>query len=72
MNINLNLLVGDIRDYYRLEKVFTRVNPHIIIIAAALKHVDVCELNPEESLGTNLQGVSNVVSAIENNINFQE
>ncbi len=64
---NLNLIVADIRDYGRLEKVFNRVNPHIIIIAAALKHVDVCELNPEESIATNLTGVSNVVNVVENN-----
>ena len=64
---NLTFMVSDIRDYDRMEKIFNRVNPHIIIIAAALKHVDVCELSPEESIATNLSGVSNVVDIVENN-----
>ena len=65
--LNLDLRVSDIRDKDRMGKAISRINPNIIIIAAALKHVDVCELSPEESISTNLQGVSNVVSIIEEN-----
>ena len=67
-DMNLKLQVCDIRDKDRLSKTICRVNPNIVIIAAALKHVDVCELSPEESIATNLQGVSNVVSSVEENL----
>jgi len=55
-NKNLSFSVGDIRDYERLEQVICEYNPEIIIIAAALKQVDTCELSPEESIKTNIQG----------------
>lgn len=64
---NLNFILGDIRDYEAIESAITRVDPQEIIIAAALKHVDVCELNPKESVSTNLEGVLNVVDAVEKN-----
>jgi FlaA1/EpsC-like NDP-sugar epimerase len=37
--------------------------PTTIIIAAALKQVDTCELSPSESVMTNLQGTQNVINA---------
>ena len=41
--------------------------PDIVIIAAALKHVDVCENNPYESIKTNILGPKNVMDAVERN-----
>ncbi len=40
-----------------------------MIIAAALKQVDTCELSPEESVKTNINGPENVINVIEKNIN---
>lgn len=56
--------VGDIRDIKRVKDVIRQVNPHIIIIAAALKQVDTCEISPNESILTNLTGTQNVINAI--------
>tara|TARA_B100000035_G_scaffold315483_1_gene336940 strand:- start:23337 stop:24302 length:966 start_codon:yes stop_codon:yes gene_type:complete len=64
-NKNLSFSVGDIRDYERLEQVICEYNPEIIIIAAALKQVDTCELSPEESIKTNIQGPKNIIKVIE-------
>jgi FlaA1/EpsC-like NDP-sugar epimerase len=58
----------DIRDRDALVKVFKGVN--IVIHAAALKHVAICEDNPDEMLQTNLLGVRNVIHAA--NINRVE
>ena len=69
-NKNLDFFVGDIRDYDRVENVLIRYNPEIIIIAAALKQVDTCELSPEECIKTNIDGPCNVIKAIEKNISF--
>jgi UDP-N-acetylglucosamine 4,6-dehydratase/5-epimerase len=69
-NSNLDFFVGDIRDYNRVESIIVRYNPDVIIIAAALKQVDTCELSPEECIKTNIDGPCNVIRAIERNINF--
>jgi UDP-glucose 4-epimerase len=60
----LDFFVGDIRDKQRIKDVLRQYRPHIIIIAAALKQVDTCELSPDESILTNVTGTQNVVSAI--------
>ncbi len=61
----LQFKVGDIRDYERVKEVIHNMNPSIIIIAAALKQVDTCELSPVESIKTNLLGTDNVIKAID-------
>tara|TARA_R110002020_G_scaffold191209_10_gene391040 strand:- start:907 stop:1971 length:1065 start_codon:yes stop_codon:yes gene_type:complete len=66
---NIKFFVGDIRDYERLERVILQFDPEIIIIAAALKQVDTCELSPEESIKTNIVGPQNVIKVIERNLN---
>lgn len=68
-NENIHFFVGDIRDYDRLEQTIINFDPDTIIIAAALKQVDTCELAPEESIKTNILGPKNVVKVIEKNIN---
>ena len=61
--------VGDIRDYDRLEYVICTYDPDIIIIAAALKQVDTCELAPQESIKTNILGPTNIVKVVQKNFN---
>lgn len=65
---NITFVVGDVRDYHRLSEAFIYHKPNIIIIAAALKHVDTCELSPFESIQTNINGTQNVITAVENNL----
>lgn len=60
----LQFYVGDIRDVSRLRDVIRQENPETIIIAAALKQVDTCELSPNESIATNLAGTQNVINVI--------
>lgn len=60
--------VGDIRDYARVEEVVMTFQPHIILIASALKQVDTCENSPYESIQTNILGIKNVVDAVTRNV----
>ena len=60
----LQFFVGDIRDPRRVVDVIRQYMPDTIIVAAALKQVDTCELSPTESVLTNLVGTQNVVDAI--------
>ena len=62
---NLKFIIGDIRDYQRLEISLIRENPDIIIIAAALKHIDRCEFATNECILTDLIGPQNVVNIAE-------
>lgn len=60
----LDFMVGDIRDPNRVSQAIQFFEPTTIIIAAALKQVDTCELSPRESVATNLLGTQNVLSAV--------
>lgn len=58
---DVTLYLGDVRDRERLVEA-TR-GSDIIFHFAALKHVDILESNPEESVETNIQGTRNVLFA---------
>ena len=66
---NLNFIIGNIADKEKIKQTIVRYNFDIIILAAALKHVDKCEYEINECLNTNLIGTKNVLDEIENNIN---
>ncbi len=68
-NKNLNFIIGDIIDKDKVLTTINRVLPNIIIIAAAMKHVDQCETNQQQCLNTNLLGVRNILDIIEDNKN---
>jgi UDP-N-acetylglucosamine 4,6-dehydratase len=57
----VRFLLGDVRDLNRLTHATRGVD--IIIHAAALKQVPICEYNPFEAVQTNIIGAQNVVSA---------
>ncbi len=66
---NLEFFVGDIRDEKRIIDVVSQFGPTHIIIAAALKQVDTCEMSPNESLATNVTGTQNVINVVNNTRN---
>ncbi|SMD36497.1 Polysaccharide biosynthesis protein [Reichenbachiella faecimaris] len=63
----MNWVIGDIRDAERLNDKMKKTD--IVIHAAAMKHIPICEENPEECLKTNVEGTKNVIhAAIENKV----
>lgn len=64
----LRFIIGDVRDYNRVENSLIRENPSLIIIAAALKHIDRCEYAVNECFMTNFMGPNNIINAVEKNI----
>ena len=62
---NLNFIIGDVFNKRKVENSLLRVNPDIVIIAAAMKHVDQCEINAEQCINTNLIGTKNILDSIE-------
>lgn len=61
----LKFVTGDIRDYSRLKEALTDIN--IVYELSALKHVPVCEEQPEEAIKTNILGTLNLIKACEEN-----
>ena len=55
--------LGNVRDRNRLSTVFALERPALVFHAAALKHVPLVELNPEEGVLTNVIGTRNVADA---------
>jgi UDP-N-acetylglucosamine 4,6-dehydratase len=63
----LRFLIGDVRDLPRLSRAMRGVD--VVVHAAALKQVPICEYNPFEAVQTNVVGAENVVAAaIENDV----
>lgn len=57
----IRYVIGDIRDKNRLTKAMAGCE--YVIHTAALKHVPVCEYNPQEAIATNIIGTQNVIEA---------
>jgi UDP-N-acetylglucosamine 4,6-dehydratase/5-epimerase len=57
----MRFFVGDIRDRDRLQVALRDVD--LVIHAAAMKHVPICEYNPLEAVQTNVQGARNLIEA---------
>lgn len=62
-NIDIQVIIGSVRDKERLRQVFTKHNPGVVFHAAAHKHVPLMELNPTEAVKNNVFGTLNVVQA---------
>ncbi|WP_099190204.1 SDR family NAD(P)-dependent oxidoreductase [Tepidibacter mesophilus] len=63
----LRFLIGDVRDYDRVERAMEDID--IVFNLAAMKHVPSCEYNPSEAIKTNVTGIENVIkAAIHHNI----
>ena len=57
----MRFFVGDIRDRDRLQTALRDVD--VVIHAAAMKHVPICEYNPIEAVQTNVHGARNLIEA---------
>ena len=60
-NLNLKTIIGSVRDYDRLDKIFKEYHPEYVFHAAAHKHVPLMELSPNESIKNNCLGTLNTV-----------
>jgi len=60
-SLNFEIVIGDIRSYERMERVFEFFNPDYVFHAAAYKHVPLMENNRSEAVMTNVKGTKNLV-----------
>lgn len=57
----IRYFVGDVRDKNRLQRALRGID--YVIHAAAMKHVDIAEYNPQECISTNIGGAENLIDA---------
>ena len=57
---SIRYFLGDIRDPLRLKRALEGVD--VVFHCAALKHVEMSEINPLETIETNINGVKNIIN----------
>lgn len=65
---NVNFRICDIRDKLKVKNVIDDVNPEIVIAAAAMKHVDICETDIHECIQTNIMGTKNILESLNEHV----
>jgi UDP-N-acetylglucosamine 4,6-dehydratase len=63
---SLTFALCDIRFRNSIDACIKKYKPNIVIIASALKHIDICESNIDECIKTNILGIQNVIEACYN------
>jgi len=61
----VKFMIGDVKDYYSVSKAVRNID--VIFHCAAMKRIEVCEVNPIEAVKTNVLGTENVVIAAREN-----
>ena len=61
-HIEIDAIVGSVRDLNKLESVFETYNPYLVFHAAAHKHVPLMENSPLEAIKNNVFGTYNVAN----------
>lgn len=62
-DIEIETVLGDVRDATRITRAMADIKPDIIVHAAALKQVPLMEMNPCEAILTNIGGAINTAHA---------
>jgi len=66
---SVKTFLGSVEDYNFIRSTFQKVKPDVVIHAAALKHVDLAEKNPTQTVAVNVLGSLNIIKAsIEENV----
>ena len=61
---NVHSIIGDVKDKSSIKNCLLRFKPQIVVNAAALKHVPICEDDPFESVKTNIIGHQNIIESV--------
>ena len=66
---NFELLISDITNTARMEQIFEKYSPDVVLHAAAYKHVPMMEYNPIEAIRNNVMGTKIIADiAIKHNV----
>ena len=65
VDLEIELVVADIRDRDKMDKIFKKYAPEVVFHAAAHKHVPMMEFHPDEAVMNNIIGTKNVTELAE-------
>lgn len=65
VEMGMELVVADIRDREKMDKIFKKYVPEVVFHAAAHKHVPMMEFHPDEAVMNNIIGTKNVTELAE-------
>ncbi len=65
VEMEIELVVADIRDREKMDKIFKKYVPEVVFHAAAHKHVPMMEFHPDEAVMNNIIGTKNVAELAE-------
>jgi FlaA1/EpsC-like NDP-sugar epimerase len=63
--MEIELVVADIRDRDKMDKIFKKYRPEVVFHVAAHKHVPMMEFHPDEAVMNNIIGTKNVAELAE-------
>ena len=63
--LDLVTLIASVRDYKKMEQIFSEYRPQVVFHAAAHKHVPLMEVSPAEAVKNNIFGTWNMVTLAE-------
>ncbi len=61
-DLNFTTIIASVRDYHRMNQIFSEYKPQIVFHAAAHKHVPLMEVSPMEAIKNNVVGTFNVAT----------
>lgn len=61
-SLKLIVLIASVRDYFRMNQIFTKYKPQVVFHAAAHKHVPLMEVSPMEAIKNNVMGTLNTAT----------
>ena len=68
---NSGFILADIRDHSTIDLIIKNIKPDIIFHSAALKHLSMLEMYPDEAYKTNVLGTKNLLeSSLKNNVKY--
>ena len=64
-SVDVVTLIASVRDYEKMDSIFSKYRPQVVFHAAAHKHVPLMETSPEEAVKNNIFGTFNTVTLAE-------
>ena len=71
LNVQMKSIIGDIRDFEKLEKIFRQTNPEIVFHLAAQPIVRESYENPMYTYETNVMGTVNILECVRNQLSVK-
>lgn len=64
-SVEVVTLIASVRDYEKMDSIFSKYRPQVVFHAAAHKHVPLMETSPEEAVKNNVFGTFNIATLAE-------